>query len=742
MKELTLPVPRKPYFSALKMMCALFFGAALLSNCNSVEHELKQHVRLKAASIVVRARGTSGAEQIRVTVGGTQVDTRTLTTSYANYAFSTESSGELNVYFTNDGSGRDVQVDYVTVDGSTRQAENQTTNTAVYQNGSCGGSNSEWMHCNGYIGFGQVSAGSSGDNTIVVRARGTNGSESIQLRVNNATINTWTLSTSYQNYTATTTSSGAVTVQFTNDASGRDVQIDYITVNGSIRQAEVQTTNTGVWNGSACGGISSEWLHCNGYIAFGDVGSGSSTLAVSTTSLSVGAAANSTGTFTITSSLSWTVTSSQSWLSVAPASGSNNGTVTVTAQQNTGTASRTATVTVSATGATSQTVTVTQSGSGGGPCTIPAMPSYASLPSNSRLPDPFMFMNGTRMTSRDQWDCRRAEIAALAQEFEYGYKPNTPYSATTGSFSSNRVTVNVSDNGRSISFSCSISYPSGNGPFPAIIGIGGSNLNNSALTSMGVAVITFPNNEIAEQTNSGSRGRGKFYDMYGSSHSAGAIMAWSWGVSRLIDALEKTPSARIDASRLGVTGCSRNGKGALAAGAFEERIKLTIPQESGSGGAASWRVSDWQKSQGQNVQTLSQIVGENCWFRANFNQFSSTANKLPFDHHMIAALCAPRALLIIENTSMEWLGNVSTWATGNVAHMVWQGLGVPDRMGFSQVGHSDHCGFPSSQQPELSAYVQKFLIGTGSGNTTIMRTDGNLTFDRARWVDWTVPTLQ
>ena len=98
--------------------------------------------------------------------------------------------------------------------------------------------------------------------------------------------------------------------------------------------------------------------------------------------------------------------------------------------------------------------------------------------------------------------------------------------------------------------------------------------------------------------------------MYGSGHSAGALMAWSWGVSRLIDALEKTPAANIDTTRLGVTGCSRNGKGALAAGAFDERIKLTIPQEPGSGGSGTWRVSNWMLSQGQNTQTLGQIVSE------------------------------------------------------------------------------------------------------------------------------------
>jgi (4-O-methyl)-D-glucuronate---lignin esterase len=465
------------------------------------------------------------------------------------------------------------------------------------------------------------------------------------------------------------------------------------------------------------------------------------TLSVAPSTVNVAAAANSADTFNITSNTSWTVTDNQSWLTVSPTSGSNNGTVTVTAQENTGASARTATVTVSATGVPSRTVTVTQSGGGGGGCNIPPMPSFASLPTNSFLPDPFTSMNGSRVTTRAQWACRRAEIAALAQEFEYGYKPNTPYSATTGSRSGNTLTVTVTDNGRTISFNASITYPSsGSAPYPAMIGVGGSNLNNSALSSMGVAVINFPNNEIAQQNGQSSRGVGKFYDMYGSGHSAGALMAWAWGVSRLIDALEKTPAANIDPARLGVTGCSRNGKGALTVGAFDERIKLTIPQESGSGGSGSWRVSDWMASRGQETQTLSQIVGENVWFRANFNQFSSAATKLPFDHHSIIGLVAPRAILIIENDIL-WLGPQSSWSAANAARLIWQAHGVIDMMGYSLTTGHTHCAFPSSQQSEVNAYVQRFLIGSSAGNTNVMRNDPGVTFDQSMWVNWTPEIL-
>jgi arabinoxylan arabinofuranohydrolase len=226
-----------------------------------------------ASTIVVRARGTAGGESISLRIDNSTVATWSLTTSYQTFNASTNLTGNITVAFTNDGGSRDVQVDYIIVNGETRQSENQSFNSGLYANGSCGGGgNSEWMHCNGAIGYGPV--GNSA-NSIVVRARGTAGTESVSLRIDNTNVATWTMSTSLQNYSASTNLTGAITVAFTNDATGRDVQADYIVVNGTTRQAEAQSLNTGVYaNGSCGGGGFSEWLHCNGVIGFGNVSGG------------------------------------------------------------------------------------------------------------------------------------------------------------------------------------------------------------------------------------------------------------------------------------------------------------------------------------------------------------------------------------------------------------------------------------------------------------------------------------
>lgn len=226
------------------------------------------------STIVVRARGTAGGESITLRVNGANVATWSLTTGFQTYSTSTSLTGDLTLAFTNDAAGRDVVVDYIIVNGETRQAENQSYNTALYANGRCGGGgNSEWMHCNGVIGFGQVS---NSANSIAVRARGVTGTESITLRIDDVNVATWTLTTSFQDYVASTNLTGAIAVAFTNDDGGsRDVVIDYIVVNGQTRQAEQQASNSGVWaNGSCGGGGYSEWLHCNGAIGFGTVTGG------------------------------------------------------------------------------------------------------------------------------------------------------------------------------------------------------------------------------------------------------------------------------------------------------------------------------------------------------------------------------------------------------------------------------------------------------------------------------------
>ena len=145
-----------------------------------------------SGGITVRARGVAGTEHINLKVGGATVGSWTLTTSLQNYVYSGTASGDIQVQYDNDATGRDVIVDYIQVNGETRQAEDMDYNTGVYGNGSCGGgSNSETLHCNGVIGFGYTydcfsgACGGSGTTSSIGSSTGGNTGTSSSAATNN-----------------------------------------------------------------------------------------------------------------------------------------------------------------------------------------------------------------------------------------------------------------------------------------------------------------------------------------------------------------------------------------------------------------------------------------------------------------------------------------------------------------------------------------------------------------------------
>ncbi|KAK1585223.1 carbohydrate esterase family 15 protein [Colletotrichum navitas] len=354
---------------------------------------------------------------------------------------------------------------------------------------------------------------------------------------------------------------------------------------------------------------------------------------------------------------------------------------------------------------------------------------------DAKLPDPFTFVNGSKVGTRNGWICRANEIQSIMEQYELGDFPPPP-DRVEASLSGGNLNLKVTVGSTSVSMSAAIKKPSGNGPFPAIIGIGGASIPVPGT----VAQITFGNDAFAAQNGQGSRGQGLFYDLFGRQHSAGALTAWAWGVGRIIDGLEQLGAAQtgVDAKRLGVTGCSRNGKGAFVAGALDKRIALTIPQESGSGGAACWRISDSEKNKGKNIQTSGQIVQENVWFSPNFNTWSTKSSQIPEDHHLLAGLVAPRGLYVPEN-DIDWLGPVSMTGCMKAGRLIYQALGVPQNMGFSLVGGHNHCQFPGEQNAELTQYINYFLIDHKTKPSPLERSTVNVNV--GDYASWTAPML-
>jgi len=72
---------------------------------------------------------------------------------------------------------------------------------------------------------------------------------------------------------------------------------------------------------------------------------------------------------------------------------------------------------------------------------------------------------------------------------------------------------------------------------------------------------------------------------------------------------------------------------------------------------------------------------------------------------------------------------------------VYEALSLSDHMGISAIGGHPHCQFPASQQPDVNAFIQKFLFDQMT-NTTIIRTDATYPTVPDKWRDWTTPILK
>jgi hypothetical protein len=381
-------------------------------------------------------------------------------------------------------------------------------------------------------------------------------------------------------------------------------------------------------------------------------------------------------------------------------------------------------------------------------CVVPDLADPSELPSNSKLPDPFKRIDGTTITKKSDWHCRRAEIRAQAMKYIYGDKP-TP-EVVTGTVTNSSISVHVEAEGTPIDYQAGIVLPPGEGPFPAIIniGAGGLTLGQDRILGMGVAIIYYDHTKIGTEgqpeQSRGDPNPGKFYDIYGGDHSAGLLMAWAWGASRLIDVLEASDGSVIDWTRLGVTGCSRNGKGAFAVGLFDERIALTIPHETSTAGVPLYRMVDIL---GQE-RTDHNYFGLN-WLSNNFEPFvydknTSTSNavKLPIDTHSLVAAIAPRGLLVLENPGEPQMGAQAGHTATIAGAEVWSALGVLGNLSYhSAVPDTGHCVYKNEYTELITANVSRFLKHEGEAPGVINPGPGG-EGDLAEWKDWETPTLE
>lgn len=339
--------------------------------------------------------------------------------------------------------------------------------------------------------------------------------------------------------------------------------------------------------------------------------------------------------------------------------------------------------------------------------------SPGDLPQEMELPNPFVFQDGSPVRSPTDWPRRRAELQKVILAYEYGHLPPadsavkaTPEEWTPGEDAAKKqaalvekepaelpagakhesLKLTMGPNG-SVFTHLILTLPPGDEKSKRPVIVRGdlcwgkvSPQTEAEVVRRGYILAQFDRTETCPDSADRTRGLYAAYpDVDG-----GALAAWAWGYHRVIDHLLTRPD--VDAGKIVITGHSRGGKAVLLAGALDERVALTAPNNSGCGGAGSYR---FQAAKSEDIAAI--LKNFPFWFQPKFGEFAGKVDRLPFDQHSVKALVAPRALLTTEALGDLWANPEGTMHTHLAAKEVYKFLGAPDRIAITyREGGHDH----------------------------------------------------
>lgn len=291
------------------------------------------------------------------------------------------------------------------------------------------------------------------------------------------------------------------------------------------------------------------------------------------------------------------------------------------------------------------------------------------------LPELLVTQDGRKVTTVEQWEqTRRPEILKLFEDNVYGQVPKDfddirfnitreDKKAMNGKATLKEVAIAVLRNHKSVTINLLMFIPnSTKRPVPVFLVLNHRGIKTMDVTRQekngfwpaeevvkaGYAIAGFDVKDFAPDDKV-KFSEGVLDQLYpeqlAMNNGMRALGAWGWGASRCIDYFETDKT--IDTRKVITVGHSRGGKASLWCGAQDQRVAITISNESGNSGAALSR-----RNFGETVERIVEHFPY--WFCPNYRQYADNEDKLPIDQHELLALIAPRAIYVAAAEEDLW----------------------------------------------------------------------------------------
>ncbi len=337
-----------------------------------------------------------------------------------------------------------------------------------------------------------------------------------------------------------------------------------------------------------------------------------------------------------------------------------------------------------------------------------------------RTPCPihWVFNDGGRVRTPQDWERRRREILELFQENVFGRSPqptkrlkftvfDLDRDALGGKAIRKQVTIYFSDKDQHVKEDLLLYIPAGaRKPVPLILSLNFSG-NQSVVNDPGVKLATVWDHKThqPEKASEESRGRDKGFNVekvlargyaFATIYYEDIEPDFDGGLAHGIRPLFFKPDSR----HVAIMGHSRLGKTVLWAGALDRRFAVVIANCPGEGGASLAR-----RNYGETIKNLTDRFPY--WFAENLKKYAANVNLLPGDTHELIALLAPRPVYVTGAEDDRWADPKGEFLALVAAGPVYRLLGAQD-LGTDQM--------PAVNQPILRTMA--FHVRTGKHEVT------------------------